>query len=44
MMMLASWLDGKQGHVKLAPLVFDEIIATFLVRTSLPPSMLVAND
>ena len=30
--LLASWLEGRQDHRKLAPLVFDAITATLLVR------------
>ena len=34
MLTLVSWLEGNLDHVKLAPLVFDGVIAVFLVGES----------
>ena len=34
MLMLVSWSKGNSDHLKLAPLVFDAVIAAFLVRES----------
>lgn len=41
MLMLASWLQDLPDHVELAPLVFDAVTATLLVRLDLDTSLIV---
>ena len=41
MIMLASWLQDQPDHVELAPLVFDVVTATLLVRLDLVTSLIV---
>ena len=36
MIMLASWLEGEPDYIKLAPLVFDAVTETLLVRICFP--------
>lgn len=40
MLMLASWLQDLSDHVDLAPLVFDAVTATLLVRLDLVKSLI----
>jgi len=40
MLMLASWLQDRSDHVKLAPLVFDTVTATLLVQLDLFSSLM----
>lgn len=40
MLMLASWLQDLSDHVELAPLVFDAVTATLLVRLDLVISLI----
>ena len=40
MVMLASWLQDQSAHVELAPLVFDAVTATLLVRLDLVTSLI----
>lgn len=40
MLMLASWLQDLSDHVELAPLVFDAVTATLLVRLDLVTSLI----
>ena len=43
MVMLASWLEGRQDHMNLAPLVFDAVTATLLVRKCLPCGLIAID-
>jgi Fungal specific transcription factor domain len=43
MIVLASWLEGEPDHMKVAPLVFDAVTATLLVRDCFPCG-LIEND
>ncbi len=43
MVMLASWLEGRQDHINLAPLVFDAVTATLLVRKCLPCGLIAID-
>ena len=43
MVMLASWLEGRQDHMNLAPLVFDAVTATLMVRNCLPCGLIAID-
>lgn len=43
MVVLASWLEGELDHTNLAPLVFEAVTATLLVRNFIPCGLIANN-